>query len=351
MGFVKIALDAMGGDLAPAATIGGALWATRDLGIEVILVGQEDVIREELVRQGGANEPGIEIHHAPDVVAMDDAPRVVFRGKTESSINRGARLIKTGDAVGFVSAGNTGATMAGMMREARKLDGVDRPCIAMIYPTQIGHAVIVDVGANVDCKPQHLTQFAAMGTVYYKALFGGDAPRVGVLSIGEEKGKGNELSKGAFKLLENSSLNFVGNVEGKDLFQQAADVIVCDGFIGNVLLKVSENMAVTFGHFLEESIRSSWIAQLGFILCKPALKKFMKRVDYTEYGGLPLLGSRGICIICHGRSTPKAIRNALRVASEFHKAGVNERIEQLLTDLRQEAEESGANGANSVVTD
>lgn len=330
---MKLALDAMGGDLAPAATVGGALWAVRDLGLEVALVGREDLIHHELARQGGEGERGIEVVHAPEVVEMEDAPRVVFRRKKESSVRIAARMVKEGRAVGLISAGNTGAVMAATVLEAGKLEGVDRPGIALTYPTSVGHSVIVDVGANVDCKPQHLLQFAAMGSVYFRAIFGRHRPRVGILSIGEEESKGNELTKGACDLLKRSSLNFVGNVEGKDLFHGAVDVIVCDGFIGNVLLKVSENLAVTFGHFLEEAIRSSWAAQIGFLLAKPAVRKFMTRVDYSEYGGLPLLGTRGICIICHGRSTSKAIRNALRVASEFHKAGVNDRIQDLLTEL------------------
>jgi len=333
---MKIALDAMGGDLAPAATVGGALWAARDLGIEVILVGQEEVVREELVRHGGENEPGIEIVHAPDVVSMHEAPSVVFRRKRESSIRVGARLVKEAAAAGLVSAGNTGAVMASMVLEAGKLEGVDRPAIAMVYPTASGTSVILDVGANVDCKPHHLVQFAAMGVVYSRTVFGVANPRVGILNIGEEEGKGNDLTKGAQELLKSSNLNFVGNVEGKGFFENVADVVVCDGFIGNVLLKVSENLAVTFGHFLEEAIRSSWTAQVGFLMARPAVRKFMSRVDYTEYGGLPLLGTRGICIICHGRSTPKAIRNALRVASEFQKSGANDRIENLLADLHRE---------------
>lgn len=335
---MKLALDAMGGDLAPAATVGGAVQAARELGLRIILVGREDEIREELERQGATGERGIEIHHAPDVVEMHDAPRVVFRRKDQSSLRVGARLVKEGEAVGLISAGNTGATMASMILETGKLEGLDRPGIAMIYPTEKNQAVIIDVGANVDCKPHHLQQFAVMGSVYFRTVFGGDEPRVGILNIGEEEGKGNELTKGAHALLQDSGLNFVGNVEGKDLFHDAADVVVCDGFIGNVLLKVSENLAVTFGHFLEQAIRTSWLATAGFLLARPAIRTFMKRVDYSEYGGLPLLGSRGICIICHGRSNPKAIRNALRVASEFHQAGVNHRIEEMLSELHAQVD-------------
>jgi glycerol-3-phosphate acyltransferase PlsX len=249
----------------------------------------------------------------------------------------GAAMMKNGGAVGLVSAGNTGAAMASMMLELGTLEGVDRPAIALMYPTPAGHAVILDVGANVDCKPQHLEQFAAMGTVYFRTMFNRPNPRVGVLNIGEEETKGNEIAREAHALLKTSSLNFVGNVEAKDLFHDRADVVVCDGFIGNVLLKVSENLALTFGHFLEEAIRASMLASAGFVLAKPAVKNFMKRVDYSEHGGLPLLGAKGIGIICHGRSNAKAIRNALRVASEFHEARVNESIERLLAELHANA--------------
>jgi phosphate acyltransferase len=248
--------------------------------------------------------------------------------KRDSSMRVGVRLVREGRAAGFVTAGNTGAAMATAKIVLGALPGVDRPGLAAVFPTAAGTAaILLDVGANVDSKPQNLEQFAIMGEIYFRSIFGTDRPRVGLLSNGEEEGKGNELTREAFKLIRPLPLNFVGNVEGRDLYNGNVDVIVCDGFVGNVALKISEGMVQVVGTLLKESLNSTITSQVGALLSSKAFRDFKKRLDYSEYGGAPLLGIKGVCIVCHGSSNSNAIKNAIRVAGEFANSGVNGKIE------------------------
>jgi glycerol-3-phosphate acyltransferase PlsX len=336
-----IALDAMGGDHAPHAEVEGAIRAARELGVRVILVGQQQVVREALAAHSWSGLP-IEILHAPEVITMQDSPLHAYRKKKGSSVHAAARLVKEGQADAMVSAGNTGAVMAVAHFALGTLPSVDRPALAAPFPTSKGKvSVMLDVGANVDSKPAHLEQFAVMGEIYYRAIFGTRRPRVALLSIGEEEMKGNELTREAHNRLKKMPLNFVGNVEGRDVFSGVADVIVCDGFIGNVALKISEGLVEYFIHALKDALGSTLRAKMGAMLSRPAFKGFKETLDYSEYGGAPLLGVRGITVIGHGRSNPNAIKNAIRVAAELSRARVNEKIEtevaEKVTGLRQTA--------------
>jgi len=326
---LTIAVDAMGSDNCPKAEIGGALLAARTLGVRIILVGPEDVVRRELETHEGWRSLPIEIHHASEFITMHDSAARAVRTKKDSSIRVASRLVREGVAHGFVSAGNTGAVMATAKMVQGVVPGVDRPALASVFPTLKGQpAVMVDVGANVDCDPRMLSQFAVMGDIYSRVIFHTKNPKVGLLSIGEEEHKGNELTKAATPLLKTLSLNFIGNVEGRDLFTGKADVIVCDGFIGNVALKVSEGIVDVIKQMLQESLKATITRQLGYVLSRSAFKEFKKRVDYSEFGGAPLLGVKGVCIICHGRSNANAIKNAVRVATEFAGGHVNRKIEE-----------------------
>ncbi len=326
-----IALDAMGGDHAPRAEVEGAILAARELGVRVTLVGIESVVRQELNRHRHRSLP-IDIVNATDVITMRDSPSHAFRRKKDSSLHVAARLVRDGKADALVSAGNTGAVMTVARFVLGTLASVDRPALAAAFPNMKEKVtVILDVGANVDSKPAQIEQFAVMGEIYYRTIWGVKRPRVAVLSIGEEEMKGNELTREASARLKQSSLNFVGNVEGRDVFRGDVDVIVCDGFIGNVALKISEGLVEHIGGMLKKAIKSSLTSQLGYALSKRAFDDFRKRTDYSEYGGAPLLGVRGITIIGHGRSNPNAIKNASRVANELCRARVNEKIEQELS--------------------
>jgi len=326
-----IALDAMGGDHAPRAEVEGAILAARELGVRVTLVGIESVVRQELNRHRHRSLP-IDIVNATDVITMRDSPSHAFRRKKDSSLHVAARLARDGKADALVSAGNTGAVMTVARFVLGTLASVDRPALAAAFPNMKEKVtVILDVGANVDSKPAQIEQFAVMGEIYYRTIWGVKRPRVAVLSIGEEEMKGNELTREASARLKQSSLNFVGNVEGRDVFRGDVDVIVCDGFIGNVALKISEGLVEHIGGMLKKAIKSSLTSQLGYALSKRAFDDFRKRTDYSEYGGAPLLGVRGITIIGHGRSNPNAIKNASRVANELCRARVNEKIEQELS--------------------
>ncbi len=328
---VTIAVDAMGGDHAPKAEIEGAIQAARSLAVRIILVGREEVIQRELAQQNWRGLP-IEIRHASEVVTMDDSAARAVRTKRDSSIRVASRLVREGAAQGVVSAGNTGAVMATAKMVQGMVHGVDRPALASAFPTVKGKpVVVVDVGANVDCQPRLLAQFAVMGEIYSRVIFRTDNPRVGLLSIGEEEHKGNDLTRAATPLLKSLDINFVGNVEGRDIYTGETDVIVCDGFVGNVALKVSEGLVDVIKHMLQESLRATITRQIGYVLARSAFVDFKKRVDYSEFGGAPLLGVRGVCIICHGRSNAKAIRNAIRVAAEFASGHINEKIESELT--------------------
>lgn len=318
----------MGGDNAPRAVVAGAVQAAREYGAGIVLVGIEQVVREELEKHPQAKTLPIEVRNATEVVDMLDSAATVFRRKKDSSIRVANELVKSGEADAVFSAGHTGAAMSTSLFVLGRVEGVERPAIATFMPTLSGTSIVLDVGANVDCKPNHLLQFAVMGEVYARYFLRNPNPKVGLLSIGEEETKGNELTKEAFKLLTETSLNFIGNVEGRDLMAGRADVIVCDGFIGNVVLKVSEAVAEAIGLFLREDIKKSPISKLGYLLMRPAFRSLKRRVDYAEYGGAPLVGINGISIISHGRSSDRAIKNAIRVAAELAKSDVNKHIRE-----------------------
>jgi glycerol-3-phosphate acyltransferase PlsX len=328
---ISIALDAMGGDHAPRAEVEGAILAARELGVKVILVGIEDKVRQELNRHRHRGV-AIEIVNATEVVTMQDSPSHAFRRKKDSSLHVATRLVRDGKADALVSAGNTGAVMTVARFVLGTLSSVDRPALAAAFPNMKEKVtVILDVGANVDSKPEQIVQFAVMGEIYYRTIWGTRRPRVAVLSIGEEEMKGNDLTREASNRLKQTSMNFTGNVEGRDVFRGDVDVIVCDGFIGNIALKISEGLVEHIGGMLKKAIKSSLTSQLGYALSKPAFDDFRKRTDYSEYGGAPLLGVRGVTIIGHGRSNANAVKNAIRVASELVKARVNEKIDQELS--------------------
>jgi phosphate acyltransferase len=346
-----IALDAMGTDRAPKPEVEGAILAARHHDVEVLLVGREELIRAELDTHPLWRRLAIDIVHASEVISMHEKAAQAVRAKRDSSLRVGLRLVRDGRAAGFVSAGNTGACMATAKMVLGALPGVDRPALAAVFPTAPGTAtILIDVGANVDSKPENLQQFAIMGDVYFRTIFAGrfatsDRPRVGVLSIGEEESKGNELTKEAFKLIKELPLNFVGNVEGRDLFNGKADVLVCDGFVGNVALKISEGMAEAVRFLLKQSLQATITRQVGFMLSRQAFVDFKKRLDYSEYGGAPLLGVKGVCIISHGSSNANAIKNAVRVASEFANSRMNHVIEQQIAAASAQLENHNGKAA------
>jgi len=324
---ITIAVDAMGGDSAPVPEVYGAVRAARSQNVSIILVGREEKIRQELSKFPGWQDLPIRIVHASEVVTMEDNAAKAVRNKRDSSIRVAARLVRDGAAQGLVSAGNTGAVMVISKTLLGMIPGVERPALASAFPTVKGTPVVViDVGANVDSTPQMLAQFGIMGETYSKLVFHTENPRVGVLSIGEEEHKGNDLSRSAAQIIKTLPMNFIGNVEGRDLYTGRADVIVCDGFIGNVALKVSEGMVDVIKYMLQESLGATLNRKIGYLMARPAFKDFKKRVDYSEYGGAPLLGVKGVVIICHGRSNDNAIRNAVRVACESASTRVNDRI-------------------------
>jgi glycerol-3-phosphate acyltransferase PlsX len=331
---LTIAVDAMGGDHAPKSEVEGAIRAAAELGHRVILVGREEVVHKEMAKHGNAASLPIEIRHASEVITMDDSAAKAVRSKKDSSIHVAARLVRDGEAQGFVSAGNTGAVMAAAKMIQGMVRGVQRPALASAFPTLKGTpVVVVDVGANVDSTPAMLAQFAVMGEIYSRIIFHNRAPRVGILSIGEEEHKGNELTRSATPLLKTLPLHFIGNVEGRDIYSGLADVVVCDGFTGNVALKVSEGLVEMMFNMLKESLESTVTRKLGYVLSREAYRDFRKRVDYSEYGGAPLLGVKGVSIICHGRSNANAIKNAIRVAAEFADGRLNEKIEAELAQV------------------
>ncbi len=329
-----IALDAMGGDYAPDSNIKGAILFAKETNIGVYLVGNENVLRPKLKEYGGEGLP-IEIVHAEDVIEMHEPPSVAIRKKRNSSMYIAAKLVREGKAQAFVSAGNTGAAMAVSKFIVGSAPGIERPGIAVAFPTKKGKpTVLIDVGANVDCRPRHLVYFAVMGHTYVKEILkSSDNPKVGILSIGEEEGKGNELVKDTYPLLKMSNLNFVGNAEGRDIFTGDFDVIVCDGFVGNVVLKTSESLGSIIVEMIKQEVEKSLVSKIGAALMMPALKRFKKKADFAEYGGAPLLGTKGTCIITHGRADEKAIKNALKVASEFEESHFNDILSQNIKEL------------------
>ncbi|MHB1458262.1 MAG: phosphate acyltransferase PlsX [Armatimonadota bacterium] len=312
---MRIAVDAMGGDHAPFEIVKGAVEASSQFDIPVILVGDKSHIEAELSKYPGKTS-GIEVFHASEIVQMDEHPANAIRKKPDSSIVVCANLVKSGRAQAMISAGNTGAAMAVATLKLGRIKGIDRPAIGSLMPHSKGVCVMLDAGANVDCNVENMLQFALMGNAYAQRIFKQDKPRVGLLSIGEEPSKGNELTKSTNARLTKTDLNFIGNVEGKEMFRGAVDVVVCDGFDGNLVLKATEGIAEFFVTTLSTEIDKSMVSRIGALLIRPAFKRVMDRLDYAEYGGAPLLGVNGICIIGHGRSDSRAIRNAIRAAAD-----------------------------------
>lgn len=334
---IDIALDAMGSDKSPEPEIRGAILACRQLPVRVHLVGPERTLRPLLAKQMrrlGARHLPIKIVQASEAIGMDEKAVQAVRAKRDSSMRVGLKLAREGAVAGFMTAGNTGAAMATAKMVLGALPGVDRPALVAVLPTTTGSpSILLDVGANVDCRPKNLEQFAVMGEMYARSVLKIEQPRVGLLSIGEEEGKGNELTREAYPLLQRLPIQFLGNVEGRDIYNGRADVIVCDGFIGNVALKASEGLARLVRDSLRESLTSTVTAQVGALLSRKAFNDFKKRLDHSEYGGAPLLGVRGVCIIGHGSSNDRAIMNAIRVAAEFAQANVNVSIERGLASV------------------
>ncbi|MFQ5742363.1 MAG: phosphate acyltransferase PlsX [Acidobacteriota bacterium] len=325
---MKIAVDAMGGDHAPEHPVAGAVLAARQFDAEVVLVGQQERIQEAVEKHRGA--PPMQIVHADEVVGMDEPPAIALRRKRGSSIHVAAELLRDGEVQGLVSAGNTGAIMVTAKLYVGTLTGVDRPALAVVLPSRRGRVILLDVGANIDPKSHHLMQFAVMGHCFAEKILGIDHPRVGLLSIGEEAGKGTDLIREAHKALAHSPLNFLGNMEGRDIYSGSADIVVCDGFTGNVVLKTSESVVETMLYLLREELSSTAFSKLAARLARGSFRSYRRRVDYAEFGGAPLLGIRGLCVICHGRSSAKAIMNGIRVALEYARNQVSARIEEAL---------------------
>ena len=325
---MKIAVDAMGGDYAPGVVIEGILLALQEIpGLQLVLVGHQEKLSFYLEKAGLSNHPQVELVHAEQVVEMSDHSTDSIRSKKHSSITVCADLVKAGRADAIVSAGHTGAAVAATKVRLRTLEGVDRPALATAMPAVGGKNILIDVGANTDCTPINLAQFAVMGELYAQLTFGLERPRIGLLSVGGEHVKGNDLTKEVFKILSSMPINFVGNVEGHDIFHKSTcDVIVCDGFTGNSILKASEGLARATYHWLKEAFTRNPIRQTGAFLAKEAFRDLKKISDSEEFGGAPLLGIRGVCIIGHGASTPKAIKNAIRLADTYLKHGLTDRI-------------------------
>lgn len=326
---MRIALDAMGGDFAPGQIVRGAVEAARHIKevSRIYLVGDEQAIRAELAKCGSVPQT-VEVRHASEVIAMDEAPALAVRRKKDASVSRAVDMVKAGEADACVSAGNTGAMVVAATLKLRTLQGVERPAIASVMPTQRGPFLLIDAGANTDCSPMMLTQFAVMGRVYAKVVLDREDPLVGLLSIGGEEIKGNEMTKEAFKILDKSNLNFRGNVEGHDLFEGKTDVVVCDGFVGNVVLKTSESVAMAIAHWMKTEFKRNPKRLVGALLLKGALRAMKGKLDPEMYGGAPLLGVKGVCIIAHGAATHRAIYNAVRVACE----SVNNHLNDLIVD-------------------
>ncbi len=325
---MKIAVDAFGGDYAPEQIVAGALEASAMHGIEVLLVGDEAALRPLVANKEGSD--GVEIVHATQVIGMDEAPVEAVRKKKDSSLTVAAALVKSGAAGGMISAGSTGAAMAASLLGIGRIKGVERPAITSLMPTLTGVCLLADVGANVDCRPSQLVQFGQMSSIYAEKVLGVQNPKVGLLNVGEEPTKGNEAAQKAYQVLQNSSLNFIGNIEGREIPKGHVDVVVCDGFVGNIVLKFAEGLGSALFGMMKEEFTKTTLTKLGALLLKPGLRQIKKRMDYTEYGGAPLLGVNGISIIAHGSSNAKAIRNAIRVAAEAAENHVVETIAETM---------------------
>lgn len=330
---MRVAVDAMGGDYAPGAIVEGAIEASRSYGIEVLLVGRPDAIEEEisrLKRHGGLDGTKFQIIPADEIVEMGDDPLRAVRHKRNSSMAIALKAVKSGEADAFVSAGSTGAAYGIARAILGRVKGVTKPAIAVVMPNVRDQTVVIDAGANVDCSPKDLAEFAVMGSIYSELILGKPSPRVGLLNIGTEEVKGNDLVLGARHLLRESPINFTGDVEGRDVMAGTVDVVVCDGFVGNVILKFGEGMADMVVKLIKEELSSTLSSGIGAALIRGGFERLKAKLDYTEYGGAPLLGINGACIIAHGSSCPKAIKNAVRVASEYVERGINRQIERKL---------------------
>jgi glycerol-3-phosphate acyltransferase PlsX len=336
---MRIAVDAMGGDYGPRVTVRGAAEAAREYGLEVLLVGVEDILKKEFQNLGqGASR--LTIIDAPEAIGMGEGI-LSFRRKKRSSIRVGAQLVKEGRAEALVSTGNTAAVVYLSRKILGRLRGIDRPALALLVPTPSGLSLLIDVGANANCRPHHLEQFAVMGRIFMQNVIGRENPRIGLMSIGEEKGKGNDLTKAAFERLTSSSLNFIGNIEGKDIYSGKADVIVSDGFTGNVALKASEGMVESLLVMARHELTHNLAARLGYFLIRRNLKKIIKKVDYSQYGGAFLLGLNGVCVVGHGRSNPLAVKNAVRTAKDYVQNRTQDKIESEIARLGRAAQEAG----------
>lgn len=322
---IRVALDAMGGDKAPGEIVAGAVQAAREFDMGVYLVGREDAIKAELAKHDvhGLDLP---ILHTDEVIEMGEHPASAVRRKKKASMNLALELVRDGQALAAVSAGNSGAMLAASLFVLKRLPGVERPALGGVFPTRTGACLIIDMGANTDCKPEYLLQFALMGSIYMERIFNVTSPRIGLLANGEEEGKGNQQVVDTYRLLKADApilnLNFIGNVEGRDIPAGGTDVIVCDGFVGNVVLKLSEGLAESLISMIREQMSSTLINKLAAAVLAPGLRKMFKRLDYAEYGGVPLLGVNGAAIVSHGRSNSRAIKNALRVARQTAETGV-----------------------------
>lgn len=322
---VRVVVDAMGGDHAPRVVVEGVIQAAHNFEVAISLVGPSDIVRAELAKYK-FDRSRIGVVHADEVIGMEESPAAAVRKKKNSSIAVGINLVKDRQADAFFSAGNTGAVVCAGTLRLGLLESIERPGIATVFPNLTGATLVIDAGANIDPKPLHLLQYGLMGSSYYELILGKKKPRVGLLNVGEEESKGTDFVKETFQLLEKSSVNFIGNVEGRDIFNGRCDVVVCDGFIGNVTLKVAESIAEMINFLLRQELSSSWRGKLGFLFAKPCFLNFKKRLDYSEYGGAPLLGVDGVVIIGHGGSSAKAVMNAIRVAKEEVERNVNQNI-------------------------
>jgi len=322
----------MGGDHAPGPEVAGAVMAAREWRIPVILVGQQERIEAELAGHAWKGLD-ISVHHASEIIGMHDSASDAVRKKKNSSIRVAFDLVREKQAAAVVSTGNSGATMAAGMFVLKRIPGIDRPAIATVVPNLKDQTLVLDVGGNVDCKPLHLAQFALMGSVYMRHMFGKERPRVGVLSNGEEESKGNDLTRETHRLLTQSPLNYIGYIEGRDIYNGTVDVVVCDGFVGNVVLKVSEGLADALGKMLKAEFKSRIFSRLGYLLARPAFQGFRRKVDYAEYGGAPLLGIQGTGMICHGKSNARAVMNAIRLAHDFEARRVNDLLIERLAEI------------------
>lgn len=325
-----VAVDAMGGDLAPGAVVAGAVQAVRRHNLHVALAGPAQTVAAELARHGGGQDPALRVVDAADAIAMDEAPLAALRRKPLASVRVAARLVEQGEAQALFSAGHTGATFLAARAALGVITGVDRPALAVTVPTRTGAAVLLDAGANPDCRAEHLCQFGLMGAAYARVALGLERPRVGLLSIGEEADKGNDLIREAHQRLQAASIDFIGNLEARDFFSGRADVIVCDGFTGNVALKIGEGLVEAADEMLREELGAELVSQIGALLARRAFQRFKQRVDYAEYGGAPLLGIAGIVIVGHGRSTPQAVENGIALAARLASARTVERLTEAL---------------------